>query len=174
MALSSLLFAACSADLPTAEYPNQPPISFSHAPGGNIVLDQSQPNPDPVNPFTIAIGGQSSQIIAQVFTVGIGGKLRQVEVPVGCGGGTLVLEVRNVVAGVPGTSVLAREGFAPSSLPPVVGPFAVLRLMPSPTLVRGTQYALVFSNATAPAGSAACCPAFQETRTPAGTATAST
>jgi hypothetical protein len=120
-----------------------------------VAVDQSQPTADAAAPFTFAIGGPSAQVLAQTFTAGASAKLRQVDLPVACDAGSLVLEVRDVSGGVPGATVLATETFAASTFAPFtpgVATFASLRISPAPTLAAGTSYALVLSDPTGSCG----------------------
>lgn len=143
-----LLAAACGPDAaPLA--PLAPP-SFLR-----VVADQSQPVADAAATFTFAIGGPSVQVLAQTFTAGASAKLRQVDLPVACDAGALVLEVRDVTGGVPGATVLASETYDASTFAPFtpgVATFASLRISPAPTLAAGTGYALVLSDPTGSCG----------------------
>lgn len=150
-AAAALLAYGCAPD--TVTQPVDPPVAFSHSGGGGSSIDQSQPLGDATAGFTFAIGGPSGQILAQVFTAGVTGKMRELEIPVGgCPAGRLEIEIRDAPGGLPGTAILAREGFDALSLPSVVGAFVVLRIRPSPDLVAGTQYAFVLSNPTGSCG----------------------
>ncbi|MGH7567414.1 MAG: hypothetical protein ACREL9_00370 [Gemmatimonadales bacterium] len=151
---SLLAVAACGGEPVTA--PRS--VSFSHTPPGGAILDQAQPTADATAPFTIAIGGPSGQIIAQVFTAGTSAKLRLVEIPVGCTGGSLLLEIHDAPSGVPGSTVLASTEFGADELPVVVSDFIPLRVRPSPELTAGAQYAFVLSNPGSPAGSCGLVP----------------
>lgn len=145
--LIAVLMAACGRE-PTAPSPGTP--SFSR-----VAVDQSQSVADAAAPFTFAIGGPSAQVLAQTFTAGASAKLRQVDLPVACDAGALVLEVRDVAGGVPGTTVLASESYAAATFAPFtpgVATFATLRVAPAPTLVAGTRYALVLSDPTGSCG----------------------
>jgi hypothetical protein len=120
-----------------------------------VAVDQSQPVADAAATFTFAIGGPSAQVLAQTFTAGASGKLRQVDLPVACDAGALVLQVRDVTGGVPGTTVLATETYDATTFAPFtpgVATFASLRLAPAPTLAAGTTYALVVSDPTGSCG----------------------
>jgi len=128
---------------------------FAHSGLGGAATDQSQGVVDATAGFTIAVGGASSQRVAQLFTAGVSGQLVELEVPVACADGTLLVEVRNVEAGLPGGEVLAEELFDPSELTwfvPGVATWSVLRLRPSPKLAAGTPYAMVFGNPTGSCG----------------------
>lgn len=145
------------AETPTALDQDQelPEVAFSHRGRGGSSIDQSQPMADPGAGFTTAIGGNSNQLVAQLFTSGVTGKMRELEVPVACADGMLVAEIRDVVAGLPGTMVIRSETFDPSDLTtfiPGVATFSVLPFRPSPDLVAGTQYAMVFDNPTGSCG----------------------
>jgi len=129
--------------------------SFRGGLPGGALLDQSQPTADAAAPFTFAIGGPSGQVLAQVVTAGVSGKLRQVDLPVACESGALVLEVRNVGGGAPGATVLASESYAASSFTPFtpgVASFASLRIMPAPVIAAGTSFAIALSNPTGSCG----------------------
>ena len=145
--LTLALAAACGRE-PTAAFPGVP--SFSR-----VAVDQSQAVADAAAPFTFAIGGPSTQVLAQTFTAGVSGKLRQVDLPVACDTGALVLEVRDAAGGVPSATVLASESYAASSFDPFipgVATFASLRIAPAPTLTAGATYALVISDPTGSCG----------------------
>lgn len=152
-ALAGLL-AACDSNLLTdrGQDPTDSAIAFSHSGGGGASIDQSQPTADGSAAFTFAIGGPSAQILAQVFTAGVTGRLRELEMPVGCAAGTLVVEIRDAVAGLPSATVLRSESFAATSLPQVVASFVPLRFRPSPDLNAGSEYAFVLRNQTGSCG----------------------
>ena len=97
----------------------------------SLMLDQQAPPEDPPGSgITTAVGGLYEQVVSQTVTVGIAGRLRAVEVPIGCGSGTLVLEIRDVNAdGTPGPTVLSSETYAATDFPaPVTEAFRRLRI----------------------------------------------
>jgi len=148
IALTLLLAAACGRE-------SVAPLPFDAPSFLRVAVDQSQPTADAAATFTFAIGGPSAQVLAQTFTAGASGKLRQVDLPVACDAGALVLQVRDVTGGVPGTTVLATETYDATSFAPFtpgVATFASLRLAPAPTLAAGTSYALVVSDPTGSCG----------------------
>ncbi len=155
LTVSALLLTGC-AESPTApDDAGDPGVAFSHAGGGGSTLDQSQPIVDTAAPFTYAVGSTSNQLLAQLFTTGVAGKLREVELPVACADGDLIIEIRDVAAGLPGSAVIASESFRPSTLTPFtpgVATFNVLPFRPAPRLAAGVQYALVASNPTGSCG----------------------
>lgn len=159
-----LLTAVACADRVTTDPETQaePPVTFSHDPAGPTDLDQSQPVADGLAPFTFAIGGQSSQVLAQVFTAGVSGRLRAIELPVGCDGGRLRIEIRDAPTGTPGTVGLATEVFGAGELPAGFPPggviFTTLPLRPAPAVTAGAAYAVVLSNPDSPAESCGMLP----------------
>jgi hypothetical protein len=73
------------------------------------VIDQQQPALDPsANPSAIDNSPNSEQKLAQSFTVGINGRLREIQIPVGCASGRLRLEIVGLdSSGMPSSTVLA-------------------------------------------------------------------
>jgi len=111
-----------------------------------LVIDQRQALVDP-DANTLAVGGQSNQVLAQVVTVGMDGRLRGVLFPIGCESGRLKIEIRNVVAGEPGPVVFARKNIRASRIATIVTP--ALRLFPffgHLDFSAGDQFAIVLSN----------------------------
>ena len=120
----------------------------------SLTLDQSQPAYDLGN--TWAIGGFYNQFLAQTFTAGISGRLREIMVPIACDSGRLTVGIWDVDgSGLPGSPLYAETYRASYFDPFVAGEFssAVLRLAPGLDIRAGTMYALVFSNPDAPTGS---------------------
>ena len=118
------------------------------------VLDQSAPA-DPTASFTWALGGSSNQLLAQTLTVGISGKLVEVRVPIGCGSGAVIVEIRDVDSstGEPGTTVLARRRYRADFFPGVVtATFEPLRLGGRAGVTAGDRVAIVLSNPTGSCG----------------------
>lgn len=80
-------------------------------------VDQQQPVTD-ITAGNLAIGGQSSQILAQVVTAGVTGKLIEVRFPVSCAGAnSLTIEVQQVANGKPNGVVLTSHSFDGATLP---------------------------------------------------------
>ena len=118
------------------------------------VLDQSAPA-DPTAAFTWALGGATNQFLAQTLTVGIGGRLAEIRVPIGCGSGTVIAEIRDVDAGTgePGTTVLVRRNYRADFFPEVVSEtFQPLRLGGRARVSVGDRVAIVLSNPTGSCG----------------------
>jgi len=82
-----------------------------------LVVDQQQPVID-VAAGPLAVGGASEQVLAQVVTVGLGGPLAAVRLPVACSVGDLVVEIRGVTAGLPNAAVMTSQAVAGADLPP--------------------------------------------------------
>lgn len=118
------------------------------------VLDQINPG-DPAATFTLAIGGPSSQTIAQTLTVGIEGRLTEIRVPVGCESGRLIAEIRDVNAstGLPGATIIASRAYRAAHFPELVS--ADLTAISFGGRVRvtpGQQIAFVLANPTGSCG----------------------
>jgi hypothetical protein len=95
----------------------------------------------------------SNQSWAQTFTAGLSGGLDQVDLNLaqqilGHSAPTtaLTVEIRNVVGGVPGGTVLGAQSIAPTA-PPVypANGFVAVSFSPSVPVVAGSQYAIVAS-----------------------------
>lgn len=141
---SSLLFVVASLFAPAVGAQAQP-----------RVIDQSAPPADVTDaPFTWAIGGGSSQILYQMVTAGIDGRLMEVRVPLACATGTLRLEIRDVdAAGLPGGSVLRARAFPATRFPgPVTDEYRVLAVRPPLPLNAGDRFAITLSNETGACG----------------------
>jgi hypothetical protein len=131
--LSAGLIAACAACL--------------CAPGGAVAgtLDQQQP--------TITGSGnqiQATQSVAQTFTAGLTGGVDRVDLGLGKGGADanltapLIVEIRNVSGGVPGTTVLATASVPPAAVPPTAAAaFVPINFGTPAPVVAGSQYAIV-------------------------------
>jgi len=134
-----------------------------------LVLDQSSPtSPAPI-PFTWAVGGPSEQVLSQTVTAGVDGRLWSVRVPIGCDGGELVLEIRDVDAlGQPGSTVrFSRSYDASDYATPVTDGFRSFRIIGRPVrLAAGDTFAIVLSN---PTGSCGVWPGLEGDPYPGGT-----
>ena len=81
-------------------------ISVAPASHAAVTVDQEQAMIDAAAGF-LGIGGDSEQKLAQSFTVGVDGDLAGLRLPIaGCGGGDLVITVRQMVGGRPTGPVL--------------------------------------------------------------------
>lgn len=80
------------------------------------IVDQVSPfNPSPS--FSIAIGGLSDQLLAQVVAVGVSGTLVGIELPLFVSSGVLTLELQGVTNGLPNGDSLLFESFAGAAIP---------------------------------------------------------
>ena len=117
------------------------------------VLDQANA-PDPGSVSPLAIGGSSNQLLAQVLTVGLDGRLVDVRAPIGCATGRLIIEIREIAAtGEPGTNVIATRSYRPGHFPDFVS--TELTSMSFGGRVRitaGDRIAFVLSNPTGSCG----------------------
>lgn len=108
------------------------------------LIDQQQPSID-AGAASFRVGGPTRQELAQTVTAGIGGRLVEVRLPVGCATGDLLLQIQEVSGSVPGGRVLATESVSGSRLPATAGlpVFRSLPLAAAPVLNGGTRYAVV-------------------------------
>jgi hypothetical protein len=114
------------------------------------VIDQMQPVVDLTVGVVYAIGGQSEQKLAQTVTADMGGRLRGVFLPLTCGSGQLVIEIRTLDGDTPSDVVLTRRTFPAWSIP-YIGPgifrFFWLGLWPL-AFAPGDRFAVVLLNPT--------------------------
>ncbi len=124
----------------------------SQAAPPSLLLDQQQPVID--SSQALAIGGDSEQMLAQVVTAGLSGRLTEIWLPIGCASGRLVLEIQGVdPAGLPNGIVLKRRSFVASRLPEVLPPvFQQFRLGRSLSIAAGDRFAIAVSNPTGSCG----------------------
>ena len=118
------------------------------------VIDQEQPIIDSGS-GTFAIGGPSSQILAQVFTAGINGELSEVQFPIVCAqdGGSLIVEIQATQDGKPSGLVMASQSVPSSSFPAFLGlpSFRSIEFdRPVAPILSGRQYAIVLRAASSP------------------------
>ncbi len=90
----------------------------------------------------------SSQSIAQTFTAGMTGGLSRIDLVLNREADVaapLFVELRNVVAGAPGNTILATEQIAASAVPVAGAPFAFVSVPfgPAAAVQSGSQYAVV-------------------------------
>src|SRR6266498_6101012 len=80
-------------------------------------LDQSQPSQNDILVLDAGVGE------AQTFTAGVTGNLDQIDLPLAfvAGIGTFTIEIRDVVGGAPGPTVLASTTQPVTSLPAFIG-----------------------------------------------------
>lgn len=112
---------------------------------GNIV-DAAQFQIDYAAPLVYGIGGTSHQRLAQTLTVEVDGNLAGVFVPVACGSGRLNVEIRDVVAGKPGPTVLDHRNVDAADLADTLGRFSYVRIPGALPLAAGQQIAIVLEN----------------------------
>jgi hypothetical protein len=117
------------------------------------VIDQMQPRTD-ASAGALAIGGGSAsqQKLAQTLTVALDGEMTALFLPVACASGRLVIEVRDVVGGLPGPNLLARRTVAAARLPAVGLRFRRIALGRGLTVAAGDLRAVVLSNPTGSCG----------------------
>ena len=115
------------------------------------MIDQEQVNVYPS--LTWAVGGVSTQKLAQVFTAGRDGRLSHVTLPITCtSAAILTVSIQETTAGIPNGSVLAEEVlpgtiFPPIDQQPAIG-FRIVEFSKQPKLIRRMQYAIVLEAAT--------------------------
>ncbi|MBR9911234.1 MAG: matrixin family metalloprotease [Gammaproteobacteria bacterium] len=90
-----------------------------------------------------ASGNPAFAFMAQTFSVAIEGDLQHVDLPVYCPSGDLVLEIRNVVSGEPGSSVLGSATFTGGVGVPTTNSGVVEYSLSAAGLSSGSSYALV-------------------------------
>lgn len=114
------------------------------------VIDQQQPIVD-IAVGSLAIGGTSTQKLAQVVTAGMSGYLTEVRLPVACDAGSnLIVEIQEVTAGAPNGVVLTSQAVSGTSLPPFFPSppsFRGLVLSTPVSVTAGTQFAIVLRSA---------------------------
>lgn len=117
-----------------------------------VVLDQVQAVVD-TTVGGLAVGGASDQRLAQTITVGVDGRLIGVMLPIGCDSGRLVLEIRDVVGGEPGPTVLSRRQIRADRIADVGSAFQLIRVgMGGVPATAGDQLAIVLDNPTGSCG----------------------
>ena len=109
-------------------------------------LDQQQPTVG-----SMELNAHSTQSVAQTFTAGLTGKLDQVDLNLNKSGTPpvpLIVELRDVSAGLPGSAVLASQSVLASSVVAFPGSGWVPFAFPTPgSVTAGTQYAIVAHSA---------------------------
>ena len=125
------------------------------------VVDQSAPAADPI-PFTFALGGLSGQVLYQSFTVGLGGRLAEIRLPIGCADGEVIVEIFDAdPVGLPvaGASPRLTRRFAANLFPTAVTTdFEPLPLGGRVGVTPGDRLVLVLSNPSGSCGIAAGVP----------------
>lgn len=99
----------------------------------------------------MAVGGSSEQKLAQIVTAGVMGDLVQIDLPAACtSSADLTIEIRNVGSdGKPGTTVLATETIAGSTIPafyPAPASFRSFALSSPPNFAAGTKFSIVLTS----------------------------
>ena len=102
----------------------------------------------------LAIGGGSGseQMLAQTVTAALDGEMNALFLPVACASGRLVIEIRDVVGGLPGSTVLLRRRVPAASLPAVGLRFRRIALGHRLPVAAGDRFAVVLSNPTGSCG----------------------
>jgi hypothetical protein len=116
------------------------------------VLDQSAPV-DPVAPTTWALS--PTQNLIQSFTVGLHGRLAELDLPIGCASGEVILEIYDALpSGLPDTTALRlRRSYAANLFPLIVSAeFQPLPLGGRVGVNPGDRLTLVLSNPTGSCG----------------------
>jgi len=113
-------------------------------------IDQMQPLVD--DSSTNAIGGSSEQKLAQTITVGQNGVLKGVYLPVSCESGKLIIEIRDVISGIPGNTILAKRKISATRFSHVVSSFRYFSFKENLTLIAGEQISIVLRNPTGSCG----------------------
>jgi hypothetical protein len=148
--LFPLVLVACA---DSSEHPAavSEPLFKSGCPGsgcGSVIVDQVSEFESPA-PFTWGIGGSSNQILGQVVTPVHNGRLIGLDLAAACTEGAaneLDVEIRDVDAGQPGSSVLLRVTVPNDEIGGVVSEFVRIDLLPGVFVSAGTQFAIVLSS----------------------------
>ena len=113
-------------------------------------IDQMQPILD--DSLTLAIGGSSEQKLAQTITVGQDAILKGVYLPISCDTGKLKIEIRDVIGGMPGETILASKKISAMKFSHVASSFRYFGLRGNLPLLTGDQISIVLSNSTGSCG----------------------
>lgn len=116
------------------------------------VIDQMQPLVDTAATLAIGGGPGSEQQLAQTVTAALDGDMNALFLPVACASGRLVIEIRDVVGGLPGSTVLLRRRVPASTLPAVGLRFRRVALGGRVPVAAGDRFAIVLSNPTGSCG----------------------
>jgi hypothetical protein len=109
------------------------------------VIDQQQPTID-ISVGALAIGGDSTQKLAQIVTTGAAGFLTAVRLPIVCEtGSSLVVEIQQVASGVPNGVVMTSQTFPGGSLSPDAA-FKDLVFSAPVSFAVGEQFAIVLKS----------------------------
>ena len=121
----------------------------------SLVLDQSSPAQLPPPSISLAVGGPVNTVVSQTVTAGLSGRLRAVDVPIGCESGELILEIRDVdAAGQPGPTLHYSEPYDIVDFPgPVTATFRRIRLRGMPVrFAAGDRFTISLGNPTGSCG----------------------
>ena len=103
----------------------------------------------PYGESQIEVGGTFNYLVAQTVTAGVSGDLMRVELGIGCTGGELIVEIRDLWPGrpVPGTVVRSTTTIPAADIPnpPAVHTFDLATRV---TMNTGDQFAIVLRNDT--------------------------
>jgi hypothetical protein len=120
-------------------------FAFPGTASAALTLDQQQPTVD-LAIGGLAVGGASSQMLAQTLTAGISGTLAEVQLPVSCDSGSdLVVQIEGVSGGIPSGAILSAQVVRGSSLVGG-GAFNAIDFSSPAQISAGTQYAIVISS----------------------------
>ena len=116
-----------------------------HASAAVAVVDQQQTGVDTeAEPLAINVDPGFEQKLAQTVTAGRDGDLVEVQLPVTCTSGHLIVEIVELDGSLPGTTVLGRAVVAAADLPPGdPSAFRSIRLESPVSQRRGDQFAIV-------------------------------
>jgi len=115
------------------------------------VLDQEQALFDATANFYAIGGAGSGQILAQTVVAGVDGVLTEIQLPIVCDVGRLVIEIRELSGAEPAERALRRRTVPADMLPPTNPPvFRSFLLGRSLRFAAGDAFAIVLSN---PSGS---------------------
>jgi len=119
--------------------------SANAAPSFGSAIDQSQPVIDSTV-GGLAIGGNSTQKLAQTVTVGLAGRLAGMYLPIDCESGRLVIQIRDLNGNEPGDVVLTQRRIRAARLGAVGPVFRFFRIGGGLSFAAGDRFALVLTN----------------------------
>lgn len=130
----------------------------SQSQGAAPVPDQFSPPENPI-PFTYAVGGPSAQVLYQSLTVGLGGRLAELRLPIGCESGQVILEIFDADSNglpIPESSARLTRRYRADFFPvEVFIDFQTLPLGGRVSVNPGDRIVIVLSNPTGSCGIAA-------------------
>jgi hypothetical protein len=118
-----------------------------------LTVDQEQPFFTSGPPLAITNSPTSEQKLAQIVTVGLAGPLVQIQLPVGCESGTLIVEIVELDGDFPGTRILGGARVPAADLPLVLpAMFVPIDLDRGIRMSVGDRFAIVLRNETGHCG----------------------